>query len=492
MRRIQCLTRVLRPRLPTGIPSRVPRRILNVRPLTTTTTTTMPTRSPVARIVTKLFHADKYPWERYWVDSEGKRMGSPGNDDWNISGEEYWVDSEGKRSGPSRGWRTGGDLDRAGSYREGRRHGPWTWWHSKDRKSMEGSYVDGKKEGEWNTWDGKGNLTSRCHYDGDRLHGLSTMWHSKDRKEMEGSYVDGNKDGVWDTWDREGHLISRDHYNGGEGNRRHGLSTTWHPNGKKATEGCYVAGKEEGEWNRWDEEGILRLRVYYKEGIFNGPINEWHPIGKIMTEGSYMDGKKEGQWTTWDDRGTQRERIHYKGDRRDGPFTMSYPAGTVEGSYVHGRRHGRWTWYTTDGRQDKVIEYRHDVMTKLVALLDDQGRETVLPDGEIDVWKAGKGPSGNDVYIKIRVPAEARRVSTLQQKARIDWGTVVSIVDDEGKEYKEAHNFVRETVSLRYAVGEVVQADGFDPVPTQDCAPGIHVHRYRDQCKRWFALRGGL
>ena len=256
--------------------------------------------------------------------------------------------------------------------------------------------------------------------------------------------------------------FAREEYKVDSSGNRVGTSLEWDDNGDLCEEGSYRNGERHGLW------------TWYQD--------------KQKAQGVYVDDRKDGKWTMWDERGNIISQIHYSEDRLHGLFTNWSPSGekTLECSYVKGRREGVWTEWTC-GKKSRVLEYKDDVITKVVTLLDDQGRETVLPDGEIEVWKAGKGFGNNDVYIKIRVPAEARRVSSLYRKARIEYGTVVSIVDREGRKYKEADNFVYDRVSLRYVVGEVVKANGFDADPDQYCGRGIHVHLHREQCDRWFS-----
>ena len=238
----------------------------------------------------------------------------------------------------------------------------------------------------------------------------------------------------------------------------------------------------------WGDNGVLCREGSYRDGERHGLWRWWYHHKRESLEGSYVDGRKDGEWTMWDEQGNLMYRNHYSDDRLHGLCTEWYPSGekAKEGTYVKGMQDGIWTeWH--GGKQWRVLEYKDDVVTKVISLIDDRGRETVLPDGEIEVWKAGKAPSGDNVYIKIRVPGDARRVSTLHQKSRVERGVVVSIVGRGGTEYNEANNFVYEDAYLRYVVGEPVKADGFNSDPYQSCGRGIHVHPHREQCDRWFA-----
>lgn len=60
---------------------------------------------------------------------------------------------------------------------------------------------------------------------------------------------------------------------------RHGLFRAYYRDGRLASEGHYVHGKEEGLWR------------------------DYHENGQLGAEGTYKNGEQVGEWRYWNDRG---------------------------------------------------------------------------------------------------------------------------------------------------------------------------------------------
>lgn len=60
---------------------------------------------------------------------------------------------------------------------------------------------------------------------------------------------------------------------------RHGLFCSYYPNGRIASEGNYLDGKENGVWK------------------------DFHENSQIAAEGTYTNGEKIGVWKYWDSNG---------------------------------------------------------------------------------------------------------------------------------------------------------------------------------------------
>lgn len=243
------------------------------------------------------------------------------------------------------------------------------------------------------------------------------------------------------------------------------------------------------------------------EGRKQGPFLEWHPNGSPKTVATYRDDKLEGEYVAMDPDGTITEKSHYiekshyKEGKKDGlSITFDDEGQKIEAEYHAGKRDGVTTTWDSKGKLKKRVNYKQGKLVRVLSHIDEQGRETVLPEGEIDVWKlCGVWRNGERhyVYVQIRVPKSARRVTPYDRwgtsyKARVEYGTVIAITDLDGhpEPDTEAESCVYlETSSrLTYTVGKEVRASSLDEDPTQSCGAGINVQRYRDHCPQWIPM----
>ena len=379
---------------------------------------------------------------------------------------------DGLRHGPSRAYHLGVLVEEA-EYRKGRRDGPYRHFDLNGRPTFSAEYRDDHLEGHVVV-----NDETKYEYRQDRLVGraeLRDYVHSgnphPERFEMR-VYSSGAPYYIYEL--RDG--------------KRHGRCFGWYENGQPLDEGTYHQGKLEGIFTRYNPGGVRVSRVYSREGLHQGVCTFWHNNGNVDLECEYLNGVHHGVRTERHITGDLATTTEYCDGAVHGVttewLTDGTPASTQE--YQRGMLHG----ISTEWRNGVVTcarEYRDDGLIRLVKAPDSQGRNYVLPDGEIDVWKACRAGTIN-VYVRIRVPREAGRVTPFSAlcKARVEYGTVVEIVDAEGRRYPEATSFVYSGGSTTYVEGQVVRPDRFDPNPRQDCGAGLNVHLHRDHCTQWF------
>lgn len=335
---------------------------------------------------------------------------------------------------------------------------------------------------------------------------------------VETNYRAGKFDGVYRSWWPGDRRREESNYREGV---RHGKCIRWYPDGCRLLDCTYVEGEIEGKYESWHDERSKGNRrdvvATWHDGKLTGPFCRWHRNGRKSEECCYDgEGRLDGVRTVWNDQGHKIEESVYRGgtltERRvwyDNvepvgllasrfPFSpdtpTKVPAGYLkeETMWRAGKIHGlRTTGHDVNGRR-MVSEYRAGEMVKVVSLVDGLGRETVLPEGEIDVWKACVSVrGGRAVYVHLVIPHDARRVTpadtTATYKSRVEYAVVIGIEDavDPTIRHTEAESSVYGGTRLRYVLGQEVRPDGFDPSPALECGHGIHVHRYRDHCTRW-------
>ena len=94
---------------------------------------------------------------------------------------------------------------------------------------------------------------------------------------------------------------------------------------------------------------------------------------------------------------------------------------------------------------------------------------TIVPEGELIVWKALQG----GLIAKLIIPAKAKRVNTIgRRKCRFEYA-IVDVIYDGKKKVKQGRGiFNREFI---YEAGKEVRPDKFDPDSRVECSHGIHA-----------------
>jgi hypothetical protein len=109
--------------------------------------------------------------------------------------------------------------------------------HEQGVRRYQGQGAPGAEEGLWTTWYFDGQMRSRGHYSG------------------------GLKLGIWETWYRNGQRESQGERVPVQGTRvslRGGTWTYWHEgSGRKKSEGRFQAGRREGPWFFWKNDGSV-------------------------------------------------------------------------------------------------------------------------------------------------------------------------------------------------------------------------------------------
>jgi antitoxin component YwqK of YwqJK toxin-antitoxin module len=325
-----------------------------------------------------------------------------------------------------------------------------TFYLGEERKQKQSEYYydrkTGKKEGKYRSWHLNGKLSTECEYKNGEYEGLYKSYHDSGQPFEEVNYKGGVGEGTYKRWNYYGQLMEEYERRNG---LREGLVTTYYDNGNKREEKFFKNNLEEGIAKRW----------YYKSET-------------VCDECNYKLGNKDGEYKSWFDTGFKHVECNYKNDK-------------IEGKCI----------YWSEGKIEKIYEYKGNQVVKVISLKDGRDRECVLPENTtIEVWKAclSKKPTINSfVYVKLLVPAEAKRVTTTDggsrkvYKSRVEFAKVLEIVDKEGNKYDEAESFVYGKTKLIYVVGNEVRPDIYDSDPEHECSFGINVHPYIDLCDTW-------
>ena len=356
--------------------------------------------------------------------------------------------------------------------KHGALHGLYREFYSFGGKKLEKNYNNGVAHGKEKRWFENGKLEKKLERDNDKLPGKYQEF-----------YVDG-------TLKEEINYKNSDPY---------GQQRYWYSNGKLRMEYFYgdIYNKEDEEYyldgkqQEFFEDGQISNSRTYKNGTLVGMEYTWYQHGIIQTEDEWLDENKSP--------GEQKQT---------GKSLSYYKDGTckINKYYKNGKIDGKWEKFYSNKQLCAECEYIEGKLVKTNQLFNREGKDYMLPEviskdnlienkssEDLMVWKAGKHDTASkekiNVYIKIKVPANVRRVvslvHTFKFKVRIESGIVMEIVDEKGNTYPNAYSFVHSD-DFEYIVGATIIPDGFNNNPLTDCGQGIHVHKYKEDCKQWF------
>ena len=273
-------------------------------------------------------------------------------------------------------WDEQGNLVAQGEFKMGERSGVWHRWHRRDESPLftqvpynqyqgpfisQAKFTEGKLDGHWIVFDAQQNKISDWAFqDGDR-HGPSVWWYSNGRKMRELDYAEGDVDGFAREWSPEGKETADDKYVKGH---KIASKTSYHSAAQKKAEGTYLFAKvvrqtedqwwdakpatftregkdvKHGVWTSWYPNGQEHIRGEYRNDLEVGKFTWWYSNGQKALEGLYREGKPDGRWVWWHENGQK----------------------ATQGDYELGSLAGRWMGWTTDGKL--VRQEEHDASSR--------------------------------------------------------------------------------------------------------------------------------
>ena len=101
-------------------------------------------------------------------------------------------------------------------------------------------------------------------------------------------------------------------------------------------------------------------------------------------------------------------------------------------------------------------------------------------EGDFIAWK-----KVNNVIVKLKVPAEAKRSSATTRKCRCEFAEVLELQNLDGTTYKDDKVVNNNYVETIYKVGKIVSSDSFDDNRWNECSHGIHFFITRDEAVKY-------
>ena len=163
-------------------------------------------------------------------------------------------------------------------------------------------------------------------YKDGELDGLNVVYYKNNIKEI-GHWKAGKQNGLFQMYTEDGVLIDNANFKDGE---RDGLTEQFYNDtGKLRVSANYKNGVLEGEFKAYYPNGNLQGEVNYVNGEMNGDFKEYHENKKIRLSGSYKNSLQEGEWKSYLEDGTLESIINYKAGELHGLKEDYYKDGNV-------------------------------------------------------------------------------------------------------------------------------------------------------------------
>ena len=172
-------------------------------------------------------------------------------------------------------------------YRFGKETGTTTYYHTHyPTKTMEVEMKRGKKHGKFTERYFSNEVKLTAFYKNNLLHGVETYYFQNGQPSMQTHYIKGVKNGP---------------------------ITTWYYNGVVKETGTFVNDLFDGNWENFDERGLLTGEGSFEKGT--GKRITYDYMGRLLSEAHFVNNKKEGLETHFSSSGEVEKTYLFKEDR---------------------------------------------------------------------------------------------------------------------------------------------------------------------------------
>ena len=191
----------------------------------------------------------------------------------------------------------------------GRKQG---YWKKKDKDGIvryEGRFLNDKPVGAFKYYYADKNLKAITVFS-DSIHSKTTSYHPNGRVLSEGCYYRTLKDSTWKFYNEYGKIVTQESYKLGVKNGLWKIFFT--ENGQASEEVNWLNNIKDGPWNEFFEDGKPRVKATYQNGEIEGLFQSFYPNGKIDQSGTYKHSQKDGIWISFADNGESNYKEVYK------------------------------------------------------------------------------------------------------------------------------------------------------------------------------------
>lgn len=168
-------------------------------------------------------------------------------------------------------------------------------------------YKDGKLNGECKSWWHNGNISMVTRHEDNKLHGKFLEYRYDGTLDRECEYKEGKLHGRYIEYKEDGTYLKECFYTEGKLiNLR-----TYNTSGILTLKKSLIINDTYELTRYYEGDGKLHYKVIMVGGKWNGEYNSWWHNGNKCIETTYKDDKIHGEYTYWNEDGTLREKKYY-------------------------------------------------------------------------------------------------------------------------------------------------------------------------------------
>lgn len=169
-----------------------------------------------------------------------------------------------------------------------------------------GYFVNGQPDGKVTHYYPDGKVKAEMNHRGETVDAV--LFSKNGDLTTAGAYVNKQKEGEW-LYKKGSRVIQKEYY---KQNKPDGVSERYNAAGQLIEKKSWKAGRLDGEWKIFYDNGKTRFESYYADGKLHGAVKSYTYEGNLVTEGGYKNDLKEGVWRYYDNKGKLVKERHYK------------------------------------------------------------------------------------------------------------------------------------------------------------------------------------
>lgn len=251
--------------------------------------------------------------------------------------------------------------------KKGYKQGKWKKLYRSGQTYYEGEFKDNYEIGEFLYYYSDGTLKTRNTFSDQGRKCISEGFFESGKLMYKGIYLNKQKDSIWTYFqERTGKVLMEQRYAKGEKN---GMWYIFDDRGDTIESTTYVNDEKNGPWFKIYEFGYIKGN--YKNSHLDGKYENFYFDGKIKESGYYRDGDRMGEWDFYENNGMiTKTEIWREGEIKDRLIYVKegnklIPISIFDIAYLYAQGNSNTVIVTRENHKD-VLNKDFDVVQSLI------------------------------------------------------------------------------------------------------------------------------